>query len=225
MKPHLVFSDHSAVKSATPARAERILRGMHKVYSHDLPNQLVVLQSLLQLLQMEELDRLSPDGREYVERLTSAARTTGSMVRFLKEMGRLHGYQPQLEDITLSVLGRELSAELNQMCPRVSLAYEWDWQVPTVRADYRPFSQAILALLQARIDVLPGLACRVEAGSRETMAGAVIDFRMSPSPHYNGQAGGERPETVLAREWLATCGAELDLHPEQSGQFSILIPR
>src|SRR6266542_384953 len=54
------------------AKAERLLRSMHKVFSHDLPNQMVVLQSLLQLLRQEEAQNLTDDGREYVRRLQNA---------------------------------------------------------------------------------------------------------------------------------------------------------
>src|SRR5438046_377554 len=40
-------------------RADRLLRKMHPVLSHDLPNQLVALEGLLQLLEQEETLRLT----------------------------------------------------------------------------------------------------------------------------------------------------------------------
>ena len=63
-------------KSVRTMPSDRLLRGMQKVCSHDLPNQIVVLQSLLQMLQLEEADRLSPDGRDYVRRLQKVTRRT-----------------------------------------------------------------------------------------------------------------------------------------------------
>ena len=57
--------------------SDHLLRAMHKVFSHDLPNQMVVLQSLLHLLDQEESARLSDKGREYVRRLLNATKRGG----------------------------------------------------------------------------------------------------------------------------------------------------
>jgi light-regulated signal transduction histidine kinase (bacteriophytochrome) len=224
MKPHTIFPTHSSAE-ADPgeARAERLLRGMYKVCSHDLPNQMVVLQSLLQMLQMEELDRLSPDGQEYVTRLSSAALRAGALVRFLKEMGRLYGYQPQFEEVSLTALARELRAELNQLCPGQGLEYEWHWHVPTVRADYRPFYQSLLGLLQGRVETA-GAVCRIGARSQVIESGVELDFQVTPATPVGRTAREQRPEVVLAREWLAAGGAELILCPEETGRFIIRVP-
>jgi light-regulated signal transduction histidine kinase (bacteriophytochrome) len=223
MKPHIHFP--AAPSAAAETRAARLLAGMHKVFSHDLPNQLVVLQSLLQLLEMEEMDRLSADGREYVERLSSTARKTGDMVRFLKEMGRLHTCQPRLEEIPLAALARELRAELNQLCPAQTLEYEWSWEVATIRADYRPLHQALLGLLQGRLEIASGAPSRICAGSRAVDTGVEMSFRVLPPLACTGYAARQqRLEVVLAREWLALGGAELTLHPDEVGRFTILMP-
>jgi hypothetical protein len=216
--------DSSSASEPGEARASRLLQCMHKVFSHDLPNQMVVLQSLLQMLQMEELDRLSPDGREYVERLNSAARKAGGLVRFLKEMARLHGYQPQLEEVALSGLARELRAELNQLCPQQTLEYSWDWEVPSVRADYRPFYQALLGMLLGRVEAA-GPICRLGAGSRAVARGVELEFRVAPAPPAGRNALEQRPEVVLAREWLAAGGVELAFDPEEVGRFTLVLPR
>jgi len=225
MKPHTVFPVNSPEAPEPPeARAERLLRGMQKVINHDLPNQMVVVQSLLQLLQMEELDRLSPDGREYVERLTSVARKAAGMVRFLKEMGRLQRYEPQLEDVTLAALARELRAELNQLCPDRVLEYQWDWQVPSVRADYRPLSQALIALLQGYAEGADA-SCVIQGTSRDMPPWVELEFRVLPAALRDGRAGEQRLEVLLAREWLAAWGAELTLDPDVAGRFSVRVPR
>src|SRR5271163_4567236 len=87
---------------------DRLLRGMHKVCSHDLPNQLVALQSLLQMLQLDEAERLSTDGQEYLRRLQNVAQRTNAIARFLKEMEKLHSYISKPEEITLTLLAREI---------------------------------------------------------------------------------------------------------------------
>src|SRR5262245_32158836 len=55
-------------------QTERLLACFRRAAGHDLPNQLVGLQGLLHVLELEEADRLSADGRAYLQRLVAAAR-------------------------------------------------------------------------------------------------------------------------------------------------------
>jgi hypothetical protein len=91
--------------------AASILAALHTVCSHDLPNQMVSLHSLLHLLEMEELDRLSTDGREYLHRLLHVAEKTATLVDFLKESVRLVAYEPKRNRIHLRELLDELRLE------------------------------------------------------------------------------------------------------------------
>ena len=60
---HLRLSAGHAERSDAPTQAERLLKEMHAVCSHDLPNQMVALQGLLQLLSQEESANLGNEGR------------------------------------------------------------------------------------------------------------------------------------------------------------------
>src|SRR5438094_10253573 len=96
-------------------RAERLLAAMHKVFSHDLRNQLVVVQSLISLLELEETPHLTQDGKEHLTRLKGAAARAGVMVDFLKEMARLARASEASEDIRLTALAREIKGELSHL--------------------------------------------------------------------------------------------------------------
>src|ERR1700710_810382 len=91
--------------------AEHLLAAIHPVCSHDLPNQMVSLHSLLHLVEMEEVDRLSNDGREYLHRLHHVAEKTAKLVDFLKESVRLVSYVPKPSRVDLRELLEELRAE------------------------------------------------------------------------------------------------------------------
>lgn len=233
MKPYSFTSVESdaAPESEGDDRAARLLRGMHKVFSHDLPNQLVALQSLLQLLHADEWDRLGPDGREHLRRLVSAAEKAGAQVRFLKEMARLHRYQSGAEPVALAPLLRELQAELNQLFPGGTLAYAWDLQVASVWADPRFLGQALRELLGGLLQSAPAARWRVEGGARAGESGAELTFRVVPegaaSSPRRAEPAEQRLEFVLAREWLAAWGARLLLPAEGRGpgSFAILLPR
>src|SRR5260370_33622907 len=108
-------------------RSDRLLRAMHKVLSHDLPNQIVAVQGLLQLLSLEESARLSADGCEYLRRLQNAARRTAELGRFLKDMEQLGGFTIQTGPVALADLARELQGELQQRYPATQFEFNWRW--------------------------------------------------------------------------------------------------
>ncbi len=89
-----------------PNRAKQLLAAMHDVCSHDLPNQLVIVQALANLLETEEKNSLSQPAQEYVTRLIAAAKRAGVMVQFLKDMARIQRLQEPIETIELAHLGR-----------------------------------------------------------------------------------------------------------------------
>src|SRR6266568_1263535 len=49
---------------------EQLLASFRQAMGHDMPNHLVAAQGLVRLLEMDEKERLSPAGREYLGRLT-----------------------------------------------------------------------------------------------------------------------------------------------------------
>ena len=218
-------------------RADMLLRGMHKVFSHDLPNQMVALQSLLQLLSLEESGRLSDDGREYVRRLQSASRRAGEMVRFLKEMGRLNALVPKTETIELASMARELQGELQRLHPNREFDFEWNWSVTTIPGDLRAYLQAIVELTSSLLSSA-SKRCRFTADSSEKNMQVVVTFHVegnaettararSVGPHLQPQVVAERMDVILARAWLAVSDAALSvtaLGPAEIA-FSIIVPR
>lgn len=206
------------------ARADRMLDNMHKAISHDLPNQMVALQSLLQLLNQEESDRLSDDGREYVRRLQNAARRASELVRFLKELGRLNGFTLKIETIELSRWSRELQGEMQRVLPAKEFTFEWQWHTPSLTADSRVLMQAVVELCTGFL-ATSGNPCRVRATSRTL--GPVIELAFCvEGAGLSAPASTDRLEIILAREWLALCGADVDV-PSLSGaeaRFSIAVP-
>ena len=203
-------------------RSDRILGCMHRVVSHDLPNQLVAIQGLLQLFLLEEADRLSTDGREYLGRLQSAAGRAGELVRFLKELGRVNSHALKVETFALADLLGEVQGLLRQRrtswvitCPEV-------WFVPTIAGDLQVYVQALHELFT-------GLPNRGEghASVQSARADGSVELTFSLAPETATRADPatlERSlELVLAREWLARCGAHLILTTPVNHALSIVV--
>jgi len=210
--------------------SDHLLRAMHKVFSHDLPNQMVVIQSLLQLLDQEESARLSDKGREYVRRLLNATKRGGDMVRFLKEMGRLSDRTITPETISLSALARELQGELRRQCPARQFEFDWQWNVAAIVGDPRVLLQAMIELFAGFLHP-EGETCRVSASSEHYGEAIELAFHVEETaptalPPVNPQTFEQRMEIILAREWLALSNSGLELTHPVGGvvRFSIVVP-
>jgi hypothetical protein len=179
--------------------AASVLAAVHPVCSHDLPNQMVSLHSLLHLVEMEEVDRLSDDGREYLHRLHRVAEKTATLVDFLKEAVRLVSYQPKRGRVDLRELLEEVRHESRKFFEVVP-AWTVELGIPAVVCD-----EALL--LQAFADLLKGLAgtstvTAVRWESRVDGDAAIVQMAMrfaSPAP---SAWRDPRLEVVLARARL-----------------------
>lgn len=210
-------------------RSDRLLRGMHKVFSHDLPNQMVALQSLLQLLNADEAAHLTNDGHEYVRRLQNATQRACEQVRFLKEMGRINSLAVKTEPIALGVLAQELQGILQQRHAGVEFAFAWQWHVPSITADPRTMMLALAELLGALMH-LETRRCRISGESAVVGAQTELTITLeepcaiaAAKERWNAAALDQRLELVLAREWLAVSDARLALDPPTDTTIRMVI--
>jgi signal transduction histidine kinase len=232
----------SSVAPTSPAlagdelRSERLLAAMHRVFSHDLPNQLVVVQSLINLLAEEE-NNLSADGREILTRLAQAAQRAGGMVDFLKEMARLSKLVETMEVIPLAALARELQAALTHLYPQRRVCVAASWAVDSVYAGRRSLQQAVVQLARCGIEHFRSDEVKIVLASGAAGPGVEISLGIEPGnaqPLPNATSLRQdrslpelRLEFVLAREMLAIWGGSLTARPQpgQSYFFVIGVPR
>ncbi len=216
--------------------AKHLLRSMHKVFSHDLPNQVLVMQTLLQMLELDESENLTDDGKEQVQRLQVAVHKASRMVRFLKEMSRLPACAPQRDVVSLDRVIADVRAELYQRFPDHEVELAWRSDFPTVVADLRLLTSAIVELLGTCLEEhadAPGASWDASAEGRD----GVVEIRFwntsrnaadSPSTSLRSERmmGDHRMETMLASEWLKLAGGSLKLPPDGSPcrEFSLVVP-
>jgi light-regulated signal transduction histidine kinase (bacteriophytochrome) len=229
-------SDDSAEDGARrETRAERLLTAMHKVFSHDLPNQLVVVSSLVSLLREEE-EKLSAEGQDNLRRLDGAAHRAADMVHFLKDMARLAKLAETMEVVRLPSLAREVQAELNQLYPDRRLQQKVHWEVPSVTTGRRSLYRAIVQLLRLGIEQFPHQAMELSLSSRRVAEQVEIAIAIEPvegpllsnppSVRQDRTVPEQRLEFVLARENLALWGGTLAARPAggRTCQFAIGVP-
>jgi len=211
-------------------QSERLLQAMQKTISHDLPNQIIVLQSLLQLLREEESDALGDEGREYVRRLIHATRRAGELARFLKELCRIQTLACKAESVSLAALSQELQGELQRIHADRHFEFDWRWSEKTIHGDSRVFLSALLELVAAATS--PQSKRCLVSGTSELRDGAVmlllrIDERMPGKAAMPFEPIDQRLEVTIACEWLHLCGATVSAEQAIDGvrTFSIRTPR
>jgi hypothetical protein len=217
-------------------RADRLLRRMHPVLSHDLPNQMVALQSLLQMLERDTADQVTAQEQETFQRLQRVAGKTGSMVRFLRELGRLDTYSAQREEIQLASLVREIKVELHQHIANGSVECQLVGDVKTMVADRRLLAQALVEVVRCLIERRPAgsfsLRMRGELTGDATELHGELSWANEVAPPQSNTVAPERAslmkrlEIALAQELLATCGIRLGLVRElpDHAEFTLFLP-
>ncbi len=215
-------------RSGGLARCERRLQALGRVLNHDFPNQLVIIQGLVQLLALEESERLSADGREYVRRLAAAAARVLDMGQGLKTLARLGtAVEKATTPLVLRDLAGDLVRQVKQLFPNVNLHFDFPPSAPAVKAERRALHQAMVELIRYMASGQTG-ANVIELSARP--CAAAMELRLAPrAPVASSnriKADESRLEWLLARELVESWGGTLRVAEEPGGGkfFSILVP-
>jgi hypothetical protein len=216
----------------SPTRAQRLLDALHPVCSHDLPNQAVALQSLLQLFEWDEAQHLTPQGLEYFGRLQSIAGKTFALAQFLRELVRVNRHTVQPDKLVFATFAEELQAEARRTLPEHACTWECRWQVESARADQRLAFQGMMHLVRGLLSGNPSaVMLRMHTAWQEDHVAWTVTARphgpplAAPRPLEAGL--GERLEFALAQEKLAA--ADIVCRPAGSiapgaTEFLFLLP-
>jgi two-component system, OmpR family, sensor kinase len=153
-------------------RKEWLLACYQQALGHELPNRLLGIQGLAQLVLGDEAGRLSPGGRELLQRLADLAGRTQRLVRAAAEIGRLDRDPGPPEPVPLTEVVAEAVAEVKLLFNRPPVEYSIQQFMPTVVVPRRALYAVLRQLLQnATRAVRANPAARVEVSARPTPAG------------------------------------------------------
>lgn len=213
--------DRAKGQGAAGSLAERLLAALHPTCSHDLPNHVLSLQSLIHLLDWDEAEKLDPEGREYVQRLRVVAEKIEGQANFLKSMVRLVRDVPKPQPMELADLFRELKAAAATVLSERPLAWDIRLAAGTVWADRDLVFASLLDLLKALAD--GGVAKAVAVTSAISARRRIV--QMVVAGQGLGQRLGkieDRCDVVLARERLCLAGVGLRLGPVRVNELSAI---
>lgn len=212
-----------------PARASRLLQAMHKIISHDLPNHFVVVQSLIQLLDLEERANLGAQGQEYIIRLIGAAQRAGRLCKFLKDMDWLASWSEKPETFVLAPVLGEVTAELAQAAPPITVTWSIHGPVHEISFGRRSLHKCLQATLRMAAEILQTAQLRAEAEAHPEAKRVRFGWRIQgegssalpaavPARH-DTMSVAQRPEFLFAKELAAGFNSDLQAALE-SGTLS-----
>src|SRR5208337_4745167 len=149
------------------ANLDALLAILQRALGHEVPNHLIAVQGMARLLELEESERLGPDGRDYLQRLSAAAQRAHGQVRALADFIRALRSQAPAAPVSLPDVVREAATEVNQLFSGCSIEYHFPEHGPYLRMPGTALRQVVVSLLRnARGAALPEQILRVEIGAR-----------------------------------------------------------
>jgi signal transduction histidine kinase len=205
-----------------------LLAWFQQALGHDLPNHLVAIQGLLNLLELEEGDRLDPNGQEYLRRISASAQKAQKLLRSLADIGRARASLTPPEPIPFLDLAQEVATETKQLNPDRLLEYHFTADVPLVKAPREALRQVLLQLLRRAVQTDPGTGLSLELGSRAVPTGTEIwvsDNGRGLTPQQLQQlfepftgtdliSSTEKLDWILVREMVESWGGTLRIESE-----------
>lgn len=198
-----------ALFDAPPAssRSDKVLFGIRPVLNHDLPNLVLALQGLLQLLHAEEKGRLTPQGQDYLGRLQGIAVQMQTTLTLLKQINKVMPPADSLRSVSLKEALREATAVVKHGFSVQAVPTFGD--VPDVSLLAHPalFLQALVHLLSllGRGRTRDGLDWRVSSRERGSWIELVFHEGTSPkklpAPGPEGAPAFSSGKPVPAEEW------------------------
>lgn len=224
-----------------PGQADYLLSCFRRAFNHDLPNHLVAIEGLLRVLEQEEGDRLSPSGRDYLQRIFRSAEKAHNLVHALAVIGRADVNRLPSEPVEWEKVCQEGIAEVKQLSPTGTIEYHLVRPSATLRLPRASLLQVLVQLLLNAVHASRGRpAPRIELGARWTSLGQefwVADNAGRLSAELGQQleaffAGQEITPRwsglglVLVRQTVASWGGWIHVQAKagESSCFTVVVP-
>jgi signal transduction histidine kinase len=154
---------------------DRLLLGVQKAAGHELPNQLVAQRGMLQLLELEDSDRLSDEGREYLRRVVAATERASNLIGALGEMVRFFRLPFVPAAVNLAEVAHEAGLELIQLFPGMRIEYDLSEKMPLLAVPRRALRLALTHLFRNAAEaVAPDRPSRIVVSAQSSTRGVEV---------------------------------------------------
>lgn len=160
----------------------RVLQALQGTINHDLPNMLVALQGLLQMLDLEERERLTEIGQEYLHRLQTITQRLQGTVSTLRAINKVSLKVPPAERLALADLLAEWTAVSKQLFPQVRLSVQTQADAADIQAPRALLQQCLLEIIRLLLAEASAEAVPIYLAFRQRQPWIELGLSKSPLP-------------------------------------------
>jgi hypothetical protein len=224
----------SASSESNPARAQRadkLLACFQSALNHDLPNQLVALQGLVQLLDFEQKGTLGSDSKELLQRLEASARRALDTIFVMRDLQRLTSNVLAKEKVRLAELAPDVVRDIRSLFPDFAADSRLSLEQNEVDVVRQALHRALVQLGRLALGLARGsrgtieIGCRARTGKKEVwirLEEPVLEGSKTPGPLKGAE---KRYEFLVARELADGWGGTLHQQAGPTGPvFLLAIP-
>ena len=144
----LITSDITELKRTQQRleRSNRELENFASIASHDLQEPLHNIQTFGERLKTTCSDALSPEGRDYIERMQKAASRMGGLIEDLLAFSRVSSTSKPFVSVDLGAVAREVLGDLAPLIARTGASITLG-ELPVLEADPPQMRQLLLHLM------------------------------------------------------------------------------
>jgi light-regulated signal transduction histidine kinase (bacteriophytochrome) len=209
-------------------RAEKLLACFQSALNHDLPNQLIGLQGLLQFLEIDEKGQLGKESGELLRRLDASARRALDTIFMMRDLQRLTSKQVANERVRLAEVAPEVLHDIGPLFPEISVESRLKLEQAEVVVGRQPLQRALVQLGRLALSLARGNHGTVEIGCRARANGAEVWITLEETTPAPGMLKGaeRRYEFLVARALAESWGGALSQQAGASGPlFMLTIPK
>jgi signal transduction histidine kinase len=207
---------------AAPAAAAALLACFQEALGHQLPNRLVAIQGLAQLLEADAGARLGEEDRENLGRLAALAQRTDRLVRGLADIGRLCREARSGDRVNPQEVARAAAAEVSLLYTGPAIGYDFPVALPAVPVSAASLRQVLFQLLRNAVHSgVPARPAQVRVGGR--VVGEAGDGAVEVWVADDGRGLPDAPAERLFEPFGRTEPAAADEAPLGLGLFLVRV--
>ncbi|MFN8529378.1 MAG: GAF domain-containing protein, partial [Anaerolineae bacterium] len=129
---------------------DRLKSEMVRMTSHDLKNPLQVAMSYAELLREDLSEYPNPDVKEAINRIDWQLQRMNRIIRGILDLERVKSGVMRFEDYPPARLVEDSAHEMRQFAhsQKVTLSYDLDDSLPSIRCDFEQFKRALVNLIE-----------------------------------------------------------------------------
>lgn len=217
-----------------PAPADSTKACYQMAFNHELPNHLVAILGLIQLVRLELTGNLSQEIEELFNRVQAAVQRTQKVVHMLAAIGQVGPESDGAGCVSLEEVAHEAGQALGKLFPTAQLEFDWASSAPRLFVGRAALHSVLFQVMHRAAQASDGIV-RIRIESRATPDFYELDvidtgpplsererrFLFEPFTGDHRQEANRGLGLFLARLWMKSWGGAIAVDADSRGSNRI----